>query len=189
MSKNRENEKPNWSTWLKSRRHRGPDWSGILLWRSYDSSTWAPCNSGSPIWWATFYIQKIEKLFWQSMVKFIIILISDLNLKGNIIFLPIRTVKWFSLYREKGPDFLEELNGIFWFCLVWYWEWCILIARDHMGIIPLYHGWDVYGQYYVASELKALEGVCNKIEVFPPGHLLFHRRRDEKMVFTWLDGI
>jgi len=41
-----------------------------------------------------------------------------------------------------------------------------------MGIIPLYHGWDKNGTYYVASELKALEGVCSKIEVFPPGHYL-----------------
>ena len=45
-----------------------------------------------------------------------------------------------------------------------------LIARDHMGIIPLYEGTDKEGHYYVASELKSLEGVCNKIEVFLPGH-------------------
>jgi len=45
-----------------------------------------------------------------------------------------------------------------------------LIARDHMGIIPLYMGWDEAGNFYVASELKSLEGVCGKIEVFPPGH-------------------
>ena len=47
-----------------------------------------------------------------------------------------------------------------------------LIARDHMGIIPLYMGWDQYGTFYVGSELKSLEGVCSKIELFPPGHLL-----------------
>ena len=41
-----------------------------------------------------------------------------------------------------------------------------------MGIIPLYMGWDKHGTFYVSSELKALEGVCNKIEIFPPGHLL-----------------
>ena len=46
------------------------------------------------------------------------------------------------------------------------------IARDHMGIIPLYMGWDKNGTFYVASELKALEGVCTKIELFPPGHSL-----------------
>jgi asparagine synthase (glutamine-hydrolysing) len=41
-----------------------------------------------------------------------------------------------------------------------------------MGIIPLYMGWDQYGTFYVASELKALEGYCTKIELFPPGHYL-----------------
>jgi len=47
-----------------------------------------------------------------------------------------------------------------------------LIARDHMGIIPLYMGWDEQGVFYVASELKALEGYCNRIELFPPGHYM-----------------
>jgi asparagine synthase (glutamine-hydrolysing) len=41
-----------------------------------------------------------------------------------------------------------------------------------MGIIPLYIGWDMHGTFYVASELKALEGVCTKIELFPPGHYM-----------------
>ena len=49
------------------------------------------------------------------------------------------------------------------------------IARDHMGIIPLYMGWDGNGTFFVASELKALEGVCSKIELFPPGHY-FHSK-------------
>ncbi|GIS00304.1 MAG: hypothetical protein CM15mP102_11240 [Flavobacteriales bacterium] len=47
-----------------------------------------------------------------------------------------------------------------------------LIARDHMGIIPLYMGWDDKNVFYVSSELKSLEGVCDKIELFPPGHYL-----------------
>ncbi|NER15296.1 asparagine synthase B [Leptobacterium flavescens] len=77
-----------------------------------------------------------------------------------------------ALYREKGIDFIDELNGIFGFALYDVEKDEYLIARDHMGIIPLYIGWDKFGTFYVASELKALEGVCNKIEVFPPGHYL-----------------
>jgi asparagine synthase (glutamine-hydrolysing) len=77
-----------------------------------------------------------------------------------------------ALYQEKGTGFLGELNGIFAFALYDKANDCYLIARDHMGIIPLYHGWDKQGRYYVASELKSLEGVCNKIESFPPGHYL-----------------
>lgn len=76
------------------------------------------------------------------------------------------------LYREKGVDFLEELNGIFAFALYDEEKDRYLIARDHMGIIPLYTGRDSLGQMYVASELKALEGICHQIEIFPPGHFL-----------------
>jgi asparagine synthase (glutamine-hydrolysing) len=79
------------------------------------------------------------------------------------------------LYRDKGPAFIEDLNGIFAFALYDKEKDCYLIARDHIGIIPLYMGWDSFGNFYVASELKALEGVCNKIEEFLPGHYLYSR--------------
>ena len=77
-----------------------------------------------------------------------------------------------SLYQKKGPSFLDELNGIFGFALYDVEKDEYFVARDHMGIIPLYMGWDENGTFYVASELKALEGVCTKIELFPPGHYL-----------------
>lgn len=85
-----------------------------------------------------------------------------------------------ALYREKGTDFLEDLNGIFGFALYDQATNEYFIARDHMGIIPLYIGWDKRGTFYVASELKALEGICPQIELFPPGHYL--HSRDGKMV-------
>lgn len=75
-----------------------------------------------------------------------------------------------ALYQEFGENFLDELNGIFGFALYDEKKNYYLIARDHIGIIPLYIGWDKKGQLYVASELKALEGTCHKIEPFPPGH-------------------
>jgi len=78
-----------------------------------------------------------------------------------------------ALYQEKGAAFLEDLNGIFAFALYDEEKDAYLIARDHMGIIPLYMGWDKFGHFYVSSELKALEGVCNKIEEFLPGHYLY----------------
>ncbi|MEX0274140.1 MAG: asparagine synthase B [Flavobacteriaceae bacterium] len=77
-----------------------------------------------------------------------------------------------ALYQEKGPAFIDELNGIFGFALYDTEKDEYFIARDHMGIIPLYIGWDKNGTFYVASELKALEGICTKIELFPPGHYL-----------------
>ncbi len=76
------------------------------------------------------------------------------------------------LYKEKGCDFIDEMNGIFGFAIYDVEKDEYFIARDHMGIIPLYIGWDKQGTFYVASELKALEGVCTKIELFPPGHYM-----------------
>ena len=75
-----------------------------------------------------------------------------------------------ALYQKKGVDFVDDLNGIFAFAIYDSTKDSYFIARDHMGIIPLYMGWDKDGTFYVASELKALEGVCAKIELFPPGH-------------------
>ncbi len=77
-----------------------------------------------------------------------------------------------ALYQEKGVNFLNDLNGIFAFALYDSSNDKYLIARDHMGIIPLYIGWDKQNIFYVSSELKSLEGICNKIELFPPGHYL-----------------
>ncbi|WP_109299883.1 asparagine synthase B [Aquimarina sp. AU474] len=80
-----------------------------------------------------------------------------------------------ALYQEKGADFIDELNGIFAFALYDVENDLYLIARDHMGVIPLYMGWDQNGTFYVGSELKSLEGVCTKIELFAPGHYLFSK--------------
>ncbi len=80
-----------------------------------------------------------------------------------------------ALYQEKGIDFIDEMNGIFGFALYDSEKDEYFIARDQMGIIPLYMGWDTNGTFYVASELKALEGTCTKIELFPPGHYLHSR--------------
>ena len=85
-----------------------------------------------------------------------------------------------ALYKEKGVDFVDDMNGIFGFAIYDVENDEYFIARDHMGIIPLYIGWDKFGTFYVASELKALEGVCSKIELFPPGHYL--SSKDAKFV-------
>lgn len=85
-----------------------------------------------------------------------------------------------ALYREKGASFLNELNGIFAFALYDCEKDEYFIARDHIGIVPLYKGWDKNGNFYVASELKSLEGICPKIELFPPGHYLISSEGIEK---------
>ncbi len=94
-----------------------------------------------------------------------------------------------ALYEQKGVDFLDDLNGIFAFALYDVEKNTYFIARDHMGIIPLYMGWDQNGTFYVASELKALEGVCAKIELFPPGHYLSSQEKEPKKWYIrdWSD--
>lgn len=77
-----------------------------------------------------------------------------------------------ALYLEQGADFLAQLNGIFAFALYDAEQDRYLIARDPVGVIPLYQGRDEHGRLWVASEMKALAGVCPQIEVFPPGHYL-----------------
>jgi len=73
------------------------------------------------------------------------------------------------LYDEYGPAFLDLLEGIFAFVLYDNKRGDYFVARDHIGIVPLYIGWDENGAVYVASEMKALEGVCEKLQEFPPG--------------------
>ncbi|MCD8318648.1 MAG: asparagine synthase B [Paraprevotella sp.] len=75
-----------------------------------------------------------------------------------------------ALYRNKGIHFLEDLNGIFAFALYDEEKDDFLIARDPIGVIPLYIGHDKDGLLYCASELKALEGFCDEYEPFLPGH-------------------
>ncbi len=74
------------------------------------------------------------------------------------------------LYDELGPDFIKLLNGIFAFVIYDPRDGSFFIARDHIGINPLYWGRDGEGNLYVSSELKAMYDVCPKVEVFPPGH-------------------
>ena len=77
-----------------------------------------------------------------------------------------------SLFDKYRENFVDKMNGIFGFVVYDQKENEFFIARDHMGIIPLYIGWDKNKTLFVSSELKALEGICDKIEVFPPGHFM-----------------
>ena len=88
-----------------------------------------------------------------------------------------------ALYRDKGIDFLEDLSGIFAFALYDAERDEFLIARDPIGVIPLYIGYDDDGKVYVASELKALEGQCDRYEPFLPGHYYWSREPGMKRYY------
>lgn len=155
---------------LKRVRHRGPDWSGIYNSKNAilgherlaivdPTSGKQPLYSedGSIILAANGEIYNHLELRKKFKGKYQFRTESDCEVI-------------LALYKEKGADFVDDLNGIFAFAIYDSSNDSYFIARDHMGIIPLYMGWDKHGTFYVASELKALEGVCAKIELFPPGH-------------------
>lgn len=157
----------------KKVRHRGPDWSGIF---SSDKALLAherlsivdPEAGKQPLFskdgklvlavnGEIYNHQEIRKQF-----------------EGKYEFLTKSDCEVIlALYREKGPNFMEDLNGIFAFALYDIEKDVYMIGRDHIGIIPLYQGWDNDGTYYVASELKGLEGYCDKIEEFLPGQYYY----------------
>ena len=94
-----------------------------------------------------------------------------------------------ALYRDRGISFLEDISGIFAFALYDEEKDAFLIARDPIGVIPLYIGYDSGGAVYVASELKALEGQCERYEPFPPGHYYWSGEPGMKRYYRrdWFD--
>ncbi len=168
----------------KKLRHRGPDWSGIFscekaILAHERLSVVDPQSGRQPLFskdknliltvnGEIYNHQEIRKRYEDSY--------EFLTHSDCEVILP--------LYRDKGPAFLEEINGIFAFALYDREKDCYFIARDHIGIIPLYMGWDQFGNFYVASELKALEGVCNRIQEFLPGHYLYSR---DGVMRKWYD--
>ena len=159
----------------KKVRHRGPDWSGIhssknALLAHERLAIVDPKSGNQPIF------SSDRKLILAANGEIYNHKILNDNLKINYDFQTNSDCEIIlALYKQKGINFLDDLNGIFGFVLYNENTDEYLIARDHMGIIPLYMGWDKFGTFYIASELKALEGICNKIEIFPPGHYLSNK--------------
>ena len=153
-------------------RHRGPDWSGIYSCKNAilaheRLSIVDPKSGKQPLYSKdkNLILAANGEIYNHQEIKS--------NLKSNYEFLTNSDCEVIlALYNEKGSDFLEDLNGIFSFALYDEKKDFYLIARDHMGIIPLYMGWDKEDNFFVASELKALEGFCKEIKLFPPGHYL-----------------
>lgn len=163
----------------KKIRHRGPDWSGIYCGGSAilaheRLSIVDPQSGGQPLYspdrkqilavnGEIYNHQEIRKRY-QGKYSF------QTGSDCEVIL---------ALYQDKGINFLEDLNGIFAFALYDEARNEFLIARDPIGVIPLYIGFDKEGKVYCASELKALEGFCDTYEPFLPGH--YYSSREGKM--------
>lgn len=171
-----ESLRPQLLDMAKKIRHRGPDWSGIY---SDEKAIMAherlaivdPASGKQPLFShdKRFVLAANGEIYNHKEIR------QDFTEKHQFLTQSDCEVI-LALYKEKGVEFLDDLNGIFGFAVYDTVTDEYLVARDHMGIIPLYMGWDKHGTFYVASELKALEGYCNKIEVFPPGH--YYTRED-----------
>ena len=166
-------------------RHRGPDWSGIYCGGSailaHERLSIVDPESGKQPLFSPdkkevlavngeiYNHQEIRKLYPDyafqtgSDCEVILALYRDWKKNGKI--------------PSEVPALIEQLSGIFAFALYDAEDDCFLIARDPIGVIPLYIGYDTDGKVYVASELKALEGQCDSYEPFLPGHYVYSERK------------
>ena len=162
----------------KTIRHRGPDWSGIF---DNEKAVMAherlaivdPASGKQPLYSpdGQLVLAANGEIYNHSALRKQLKSEYEFQTKSDCEII-------LALFREKGVDFVDDLNGIFGFAIYDVDEDAYFIARDHMGIIPLYIGWDKNGTFYVASELKALESVCTKIELFPPGHYFYSKANE-----------
>ena len=151
-------------------RHRGPDWSGIYCGEKAvlaheRLSIVDPQSGGQPLFSrdGKLVLAVNGEIYNHRQIRE--------SLAGEYEFMTGSDCEVIlPLYRKYGVNLLEHLNGIFAFALYDIESDVYLIARDHIGVIPLYIGWDREEQFYFASELKALEGVCTTIQPFLPGH-------------------
>lgn len=171
----------------KKIRHRGPDWSGVYtgdnaILSHERLSIVDPLSGKQPL------VSDDEKIILAANGEIYNHKEIRSTFEGSYKF---RTgsdceviIPLYKKYRASG-DFtamIEQLSGIFAFALYDSENDVYLIARDEIGVIPLYQGWDKAGRYYVASELKALEGSCVTIEEFPNGCYLYSGKETLKQV-------
>ncbi|MFD2742034.1 asparagine synthase B [Sphingobacterium populi] len=171
IKKTEESLRPQVLEMSKRIRHRGPDWSGIfssakaLL--AHERLAIVDPQSGS------------QPLYSEDKQVVLAVngeIYNHRELRATLPDYPFATQSdsevILALYLKHGASFIADLNGIFGFALYDARNDSFLVARDHMGIIPLYYGYDEDEQLFVASELKSLEGFCTRIEQFPPGHYI-----------------
>ena len=151
-------------------RHRGPDWSGIHTCQgavlAHERLAIVDVNTGAQPLFSPDGKQSLAvngEIYYHKNLRESLSQPFEFATESDCeVILP--------LYLEKGNDFVNDLHGMFAFVLYDEANERYLIARDPIGIIPLYYGFDDEHQLYVASEMKALMGVCTIVMEFPPGH-------------------
>ncbi|MBO5428322.1 MAG: asparagine synthase B, partial [Prevotella sp.] len=170
-------------------RHRGPDWSGIYVGGSAilaheRLSIVDPESGGQPLFsTAAKHVLAVNgEIYNHQEIRRRFAGDYEFRTKSDCEVI-------LALYHKYGVDFLEQLNGIFAFVLYDEDRDEFLIARDPIGVIPLYIGYDADGTVYVASELKSLEGQCERYEPFLPGHYYWSKDPGMKRYYKrdWMD--
>ncbi|WCE30514.1 asparagine synthase B [Vibrio sp. SCSIO 43137] len=173
----------------KKLRHRGPDWSGIYASKrailAHERLAIVGLNSGAQPLYSPdrklvlavngeIYNHKEIRAKYEDRYDF------QTDSDCEVIL---------ALYQDMGEKLLEELNGIFAFVLYDEEKDQYLVGRDHIGIMPLYQGRDGYGNYYVASEMKALVTVCKTVSEFPPGSYFSSEDAEPQRYYTrdWME--
>jgi asparagine synthase (glutamine-hydrolysing) len=173
----------------KTIRHRGPDWSGIYTGKTAilaheRLSIVDPASGKQPL------ISPDGKVILCVNGEIYNHLEIRKRLKGKYCFQTGSDCEVIlALYQEKGIDFLEDISGIFAFALYDEEKDVFLIARDPIGVIPLYMGTDDKGRVYVSSELKGLEGVCDDYDQFKPGYYYYSKDAEPLKWYNrdWMD--
>ena len=170
-------------------RHRGPDWSGVFASDkailSHERLSIVDVNNGAqPLYNAahTHVLAVNGEIYNHQALR------AELGDKYEFQTASDCEVI-LALYQEKGHDFLDDLQGMFAFILYDTEKDAYLIGRDHLGIIPLYMGYDENGNMYVASEMKALVPVCRTIKEFPAGSYLWSQDGEIREYYhrDWFD--
>ncbi|MFH1213658.1 MAG: asparagine synthase B [Candidatus Neomarinimicrobiota bacterium] len=156
----------------KLQRHRGPDWSGIYVGKNailaHERLAIVGVDSGAqPLLNAarTHALAVNGEIYNHADLEATITCGYEFQTKSDCEII-------LALYQQKGVEFLDDLRGMFAFILYDDENDFYLIARDHLGIIPLYTGHDEHGNFYISSEMKAIQAVCQSVASFPPGHFL-----------------
>ncbi len=159
--------------------HRGPDWEGIYQGEHAivvheRLSIVDPGNGAQPLYNA----DKTQVLAANGEIYNHVQLKSELQEPYEFstgsdceVILPL-----YQEFKRTGTIFCDRLVGDFAFAIYDANDDSYFLARDHMGIVPMYIGTDNAGRFYVASEMKALTPVCDTVKEFPPGHYLYSKQ-------------
>eukprot|EP01100_Stratorugosa_tubuloviscum_P014354 TRINITY_DN763_c0_g6_i1.p1 TRINITY_DN763_c0_g6~~TRINITY_DN763_c0_g6_i1.p1 ORF type:complete len:547 (-),score=288.65 TRINITY_DN763_c0_g6_i1:85-1725(-) len=156
----------------KKQQHRGPDWSGVIVDDSNSNKGVALAHERLAIVGTSTGAQPLHSTSSSAILTVNGEIYNYKSLKAEAKDYNFSTQSdcevILALFEKEGESFISKLDGIFAF-VIYDGKGNYLVARDAIGVIPLYQGWGRDGSVWFASELKCLIDVCERITVFQPG--------------------